>query len=216
MTLSLAALLLVQAATPAAQAAEILAGYAAKMICSTVFVSHRDPAAALLQDLARSAAAAYRVDSATRSVVASLGATARRAVFRDGLGCTLRPDTSSGPIAAWKSRPWPPRATGLWPAGERVDAVHLPAGVNRALLRRALDSAFAEPGPTGPRRTRAVVVAWNGRIVAERYAEGFDAAMPQIGWSATKSVTNAMVGILVKAGKLEVRRPVQAPEWQAT
>ena len=77
---------------PAQPPAGLIAGYAAKMLCSTVFVSHRDPAEALRQDLKLAAPIPYRVDSATRSVVAWIpGSEARRAVWRDGFGCSLRP-----------------------------------------------------------------------------------------------------------------------------
>jgi CubicO group peptidase (beta-lactamase class C family) len=54
------------------------------------------------------------------------------------------------------------------------------------------------------RRTRALVVVHGGRIVAERYAPGFDATMPLIGWSMAKMATNALVGIAVQNGKLNL------------
>ncbi len=209
-------LLLTPSTAHAQLSAEISAGYAAKMLCSTVFVSHRDAAEALRQDLALAAPVPYRVDQATRSVVAWLpGAAARRAVFRDGLGCTLRADSTlptRGSHGAAHARATGHRGA-LWPAGERVDTTHFPNGGRASRLRLALDSAFAEPGPTNPRRTRGIVIAWNGRIIAERYAPGYDAATPQLGWSMTKSVTNALVGILVKQGKLATDQPAAAPEW---
>lgn len=39
-------------------------------------------------------------------------------------------------------------------------------------------------------------------FIAERYAAGFDAAMPLLGWSMTKSVTAGLIGALVKEGRL--------------
>ena len=60
-----------------------------------------------------------------------------------------------------------------------------------------------------------VVVVHDGRIVAERYADGFDADTRQLGWSMAKSVTNAMVGRLVAEGTIlgDVRNDgVIAPE----
>jgi hypothetical protein len=63
-------------------------------------------------------------------------------------------------------------------------------------LSEALDHAFAE-STSGPRRfTKAVVVLHRGRVVGERYAPGVTPATPLIGWSMTKSVTNALLGIL--------------------
>jgi hypothetical protein len=52
------------------------------------------------------------------------------------------------------------------------------------------------------RRTHAVVIVHDGRVVAKRYAEGFGIDTPVHGWSATKSVNNALLGILVQQGKL--------------
>ena len=58
------------------------------------------------------------------------------------------------------------------------------------------------------------MVVHRGRIVAERYAPGFDAAMPLIGWSMTKAALNALVGLRVKDGKLAVTDKALLPEWR--
>ena len=86
------------------------------------------------------------------------------------------------------------------------------AKLNR--LDSVLDWAFTEPDPKHQRRTRAVVILHHGKIVAERYAPGFDQAMPLPGWSMAKSVVNALVGILVSRGKLDLDGPAPVPEWQ--
>jgi hypothetical protein len=65
------------------------------------------------------------------------------------------------------------------------------------------------------RRTpRALVVVHGGRIVAERYALGFDATMPLIGWSMAKMATNALAGIAVQDGKLDLANKELLPEWR--
>ncbi len=46
-----------------------------------------------------------------------------------------------------------------------------------------------------------MVVVRGGQLVAERYADGFDADTPQLGWSMSKSVTNLLVGRLVQQGE---------------
>jgi CubicO group peptidase (beta-lactamase class C family) len=82
-------------------------------------------------------------------------------------------------------------------------------------LSEALDHAFAE-SDSGPRRyTKAVVVLHRGRVVGERYAPGVTPATPLIGWSMTKSVTNALLGILVRNGKLDMQQPAPIAEWSA-
>jgi CubicO group peptidase (beta-lactamase class C family) len=107
------------------------------------------------------------------------------------------------------------RLDALWPEGERVETGSLPAGADEAALAKAIDAAFSEPDLVHPRRTRALVVVHGGRIVAERYAEGFHAAMPLIGWSMSKTVANALVGLRVKDGALAVGQNALLPEWRA-
>ncbi len=58
-----------------------------------------------------------------------------------------------------------------------------------------------------------MVVVKDGRLVAERYSPGFVKDMPLIGWSMSKSVTSALIGILVGQGKLDVKAPAPVPEW---
>ncbi len=197
--------------------AGLVTGYAAKMLCSTVFVAHRPAAEALREELKLAAPIPFRIDSGSRSVVAWVpGSEARRAVWREGLGCSLRSDSMLEPSRPVARMSMPAaRSIALWPAGERIDTTRLPEGVSAPKLRAALDAAFAEPSPANPKQTRGIVVAWNGRIIAERYAKGYSAGSPQLGWSMTKSVTNALVGILVREGKLAVDRPAPVPEWQA-
>jgi len=108
----------------------------------------------------------------------------------------------------------PPQPPGLafpttdWPTAD-------PPAAAAACLARELDRAFAEPDLERPVRTRAVVVVHGGRIVAERYGPGFTATTRLQGWSMTKSITNALVGILVRDKKLDVRAPAAVLEWQA-
>ncbi|HJR00772.1 MAG TPA: serine hydrolase, partial [Methylomirabilota bacterium] len=85
----------------------------------------------------------------------------------------------------------------------------------RAGLTAALAGAFAEPDGPPARRTHAVVVVHDGRVVAERYAAGFGVDTPVHGWSATKSVNNALLGILVRQGKLRMEDPAPVAAWQA-
>jgi CubicO group peptidase (beta-lactamase class C family) len=77
-----------------------------------------------------------------------------------------------------------------------------------------MDRHFAEPGPDKKKQTRAVVVVYDGHLVAERYAPGFHKGMPLLGWSMAKSVTSAVLGILVQKGMIDIRRPAPVPEWQ--
>jgi hypothetical protein len=188
--------------------------YKAKVLCSGVFVSGRDAEAVSGEDLAVEDLAPLRaidatVDWAGHSVQASfLGGMARTAVYRPGRGCALLAEgqAQAGEAPALSAGPAP---TENRPAEPPQD----PSRPGR--LAAALDWAFAEPDPARQRRTRAVVILQHGKLVAERYAPGFSADMPLAGWSLAKSVMNALVGVLVGEGRLDLAAPVAAPEWQA-
>jgi CubicO group peptidase (beta-lactamase class C family) len=61
--------------------------------------------------------------------------------------------------------------------------------------------------------TRAVVVIHHGKLVAERYMNGFSAATPLLSWSMAKSVTQAMLGIAVRRGLVDIDKPMGNPRW---
>jgi len=127
-----------------------------------------------------------------------------RAVYREGFGCYL--EYGEGPVDA-----------ALPPAESETRHALLPEIARGSLveaanpdLRLALDRAFAEPDRPPLRRTKAVVVVKDGQVIAERYAAGYGIDTPMLGYSATKSVTSALIGILVRQGKLAVNEPAQS------
>jgi CubicO group peptidase (beta-lactamase class C family) len=201
------------------QLAPMGAAYKAKILCSSVFVSQREPASVLNADLSADVHPLLRwvearVDGADRTTRASLfGLRERVAVYRERHGCALvhdemRPWVGVSLTAVPESRN---NNSMEWPEGEEVEAQAPSAG-----LAAALDWAFAEPDPQHLRRTRAVMVVHRGRIVAERYADGIAPDTPLIGWSMTKSVMNALVGVAVGQGRLALDRPVALRDWQTT
>src|SRR5262249_58840937 len=80
-------------------------------------------------------------------------------------------------------------------------------------LAAALDRAFAEPAAPPFKRTRAVVIVKDGRIIAERYAQGVGIDTPILGFSATKSAISALTGILVRKGMLALDAPAPVAAW---
>ena len=61
--------------------------------------------------------------------------------------------------------------------------------------------------------TRAITIAYKGQLVFERYADGITPTTRLLGWSCTKSVTNAFVGLLVGEGRLDVNQRMPVTEW---
>jgi hypothetical protein len=189
-------------------------GATSQGVCSGVFVSGLQPAEVYrLQQRPEPGmwavdwALRYRVDRTRREVSTDIaGAVPSRAVFREGRGCTL----------VWDRPPPQPLATAPSDptvladiAGPAMVAPQTPA------LRAALDAAFAEPGVGGPRATQAVVIVHDDRVIAERYAPGVGVDTQLDGHSMTKSVVNALLGVLVREGRVDVRTRAAAPEWSA-
>ena len=81
-------------------------------------------------------------------------------------------------------------------------------------LKAALDHAFEEPDEPPFRRTRAVVVVHDGKVIAERYATGVGVDTPLLGFSMTKSVINALIGVLTQQGLVTPSMPAPIPEWR--
>ena len=81
-------------------------------------------------------------------------------------------------------------------------------------LEAALDRVFAETAQPPYRRVKAIVILHDGKLVAERYAPGYNADTPILGYSLAKSVTNALIGILVRQKKLSVEQLAPVPEWR--
>jgi CubicO group peptidase (beta-lactamase class C family) len=210
----------------AGQTGPIGSGFVAKYICSSTFISGRDPAPVFAEDVKPAnplaAFAGFTIDHAEKSVTGNLyGLFDLKAIHREGCGCSLVVGTTAEEMRAQKLVPpgfadnRPRHREDLpWPAGSAATEVSQVEGIDMARLEKAVDAAFAEPGPDNLRKTRAVVVVHDGRLVAERYAPGFHKDMPLLGWSMSKSVTNALVGILVKQGKLDIMQPAPVAEWR--
>lgn len=194
--------------------ATIGTAYVAKILCSGVFVSQRDPAVIVGSDLAIDDIDVLRhldarVDREARAVTADIfGLARRKAVFREGRGCAVM--HGGAELSQATVRAAMPQAP-VDAAMPRTDALETRADPR---FQGALDWAFSEPDPAFPRRTRAVVVLHQGRVAAERYAEGFTRDTPLAGWSMTKSVTHALAGILAREGRISLADPVPIAEWQ--
>ena len=102
--------------------------------------------------------------------------------------------------------PWP---TDEWPRAE------LPEGLDRAAFEEHVKALFSSKGRGGFADTRALLVVHGGRLVFERYAEGFGAESRFQSWSMAKSVTNALTGVLVRQGRLELDQPAPIAAWSA-
>jgi CubicO group peptidase (beta-lactamase class C family) len=197
----------------------VMAGMAAKTMCSCVFVTGRDPQSVRDKELQvfpglSSATIVVHEDS---TVTATVFWKTSKAIFRKGLGCTLLAQQSEEQVRAQPATLPKPLSinqdTIAWPTGNgTTDSTH--PKVNYTKVRQALDEAFEETDPDRPLNTHAVIIIYDGMIVGEQYAEGFDQHSRLMGWSMTKSITNALVGILVKEDKLNIDQPAPVSAWR--
>lgn len=187
--------------------AQIGVGYKTKVLCSEVLVAGReyddvlntnffgiDP---LLEYVN------LDVDREKNIVSGSLwGLGSSKAVYRDGLGCTI--DIGEGVSTVEIS----PSATGQQNTQE-YEITYRPE------IQTAIDALFDDDKLTHPIKTRGVVVIQDGKIVGEKYTEGFGPATRQQSWSMSKGVTQALVGILAKKELLSLDDTNLMTDWKA-
>lgn len=193
---------------------KVATGFVADILCAETFVSGLDirrnfsetndamPGTSLI-----TWAMDYQVDRVRKDVTVTLFGIGRsHAVYREGLGCTLEQGAAIADVAV----PADDRQPALLPeiAGPAIVPPQSPE------LAAALDRAFAEPARPPYRRTRAAVVMKAGRIIAERYADGIGPETPLLGFSMTKSVISALIGVLVRQGKLRLDGPAPVVAWK--
>ncbi|MEP7296011.1 MAG: serine hydrolase [Burkholderiales bacterium] len=195
------------------RAALTATGYISHQLCSAVFIAKQDPTLYYRQAIEPMAGpmaflASHTVDREHAEVRATVAGMAEsRAAYRAPYGCI---NATDGLPATTFLPPEPGE-----PASPLLAAIAGAGTVEPAdpALRSALDHAFDEPS-TGPlRQTHAVVVVHRDRVIAERYAAGIGVETPLAGWSATKSVTNALLGILVRQGRLDMQAPAAIADW---
>ena len=193
---------------------KVATGFVADILCSETFVSGLDPKRDFTETTDAMPgtglitwAMEYRVDREHKDVTVTLFGIGRsHAVYREGLGCTL----DHGAPLADVTEPPDDKQSALLPeiAGPGIVPPQSPS------LAAALDRAFAEPAQPPYRRTRAVVVMKSGRVIAERYADGIGPETPLLGFSMTKSVVSALIGVLVRQGKLKLDGPAPVAAWK--
>lgn len=197
----------------------IATGYAAKNMCSCVFLANRSPEQIQNQDLNFSFVrfTKSKVDRSKQMVTASLGGFFKRsAVYKKGFGCSLiYPDFPASfddfnelDCEIDDRRLKIPNDT-----HNNQNMIVPKWDVDQSRLEKAVHSAF-DVGGIQEKKTRSVVIFHHGKLIAEQYLEGFDSTTLQLGWSMAKSVTNAITGILVKDGLISIDDQAPIDAWK--
>jgi CubicO group peptidase (beta-lactamase class C family) len=194
----------------------IITGYAAKNLCSDVFVSGRDQKDVEAVDLNFSFIkyAKNDVDTADRSVTSRFLWGKSEAIYRDGFGATLVRGTTE---EALRQKKFPlsverqyNQDTIPWPMGNILPDTA--PYIDKQALEKIATKLITDNGYTGD--AFAFMVLHKGIPVAEAYKPQYNKNTRFVSWSMAKSFTNALVGILVGEGKLDIHRQADIAEWK--
>lgn len=99
-----------------------------------------------------------------------------------------------------------------WPTQEWPEAA-LPSGADAGRIEAVCEELFEEPKSDATGETRALIVVHRGRLVVERYSSEYDRDSTHVSWSMAKSISHALVGILVGRGRLDIEQTGSVPAW---
>jgi CubicO group peptidase (beta-lactamase class C family) len=190
------------------------ANYTAKIICSNVVLTGRDPDDVLKVDVQAPGhpllkLMRYSIDERSGTTVVRTGLFG---FIGKGLafgtkerGCTTVPDARQLGIVGARDAFIAPEVelSGQeWPQGSTVNVEN----------NQELEAVLNDPALVGE-GMRAIVIVKDGRIIAERYGDGFDEETPLLGWSMTKTVTAALIGVAQKRGYLSIDDKLGIADW---
>jgi CubicO group peptidase (beta-lactamase class C family) len=104
----------------------------------------------------------------------------------------------------------PNRLKPEWPSPDWKIVKPESVGVTSAKLKLVEEYAFTRTGDETDRkgrRTDAVVILRNGKLIYEKYARNFTENKVHLTWSVTKSILQTMYGIAVKQGLIKLDDP---------
>lgn len=215
-----------QDSNPTRQDLALAAGYKAMFTCSATFNGDKTPEQIAQDELdniyedygpAMAQTPDAIIDATTKSVSVLFAddMPPRLSVWREHLGCTALPQGAK--IEAAKYLPhvkFKPLKTNteniLWPMGDKLPNTQLPTEVNSTDLESTIDKAL-QAGFGGA--TTAVLITQNGRILSERYKEGFDKDTSQRTWSVAKSIAASVIGAAQQDGILNVKDKAGLESW---
>jgi len=195
---------------------DLISGFSAKSVASGHFIDHRS-----LETIQKNDNDIPKVDWATNTIndankfVTSnvYGLKERKAIYREGLGATLINDEFD------VNKPYDvPKRNFIknnlpFPYGDNEPKDTVFSTIDYHKLNAAVANAFDKKGEKN-KRTRSVIVIYKDKIIAEKYADGFNKNSKILGWSMTKSLTATYFGILQKQGKINIMKPAPIAAWQ--
>lgn len=195
---------------------EVVSSYAAKKVCSCTFISDRTQESIEAEDLARSplGIASSTIDRENKRVTTSVfGMHKKVAEYRENLGCVLIQGKDDFNVHFPSTTIQYNNPDSLpFPYGDQIIDAQMD-NVDYEKLKAAADGYFDENGAMTEKKTRAILVLHKDTLLYERYAQGYDKDTEMLGWSMTKSIMNAHVGMRVLDGAVSIEDDNLFPEW---
>lgn len=180
---------------------KIVTSYSAKRLCQTVFILERDYSE-LKPYIDETDPVSYlvniHVDKAQKFVETSLIFNNRFFSIK-----SIAHFTEFGCIIDQKP-------TGFTREKIFKESLPLKKGDVSTKVKEIIDNQFTNK----KLKTDAIILSVNGTILYEKYDRGYSESSLHIGWSMSKSVLNALIGIRIKQGKLSLNDKILAKEWK--
>jgi len=196
----------------------IITGYAAKNLCSNVFVSGRQAVYIEAIDLNFSFIKLVKnnVNYNEKSVISRFLWGRSKAIYRDGFGATLLRDVHEEALRKSvypaDTNPGYDQESTVWPLGNIIPDTII-TGIDKSAIVEIINRLVTDNAYNG--NVFASIVLHQGIPVAEAYKPEFNFETRFLSWSMAKGFTNALVGILVKQGKIDISQQADIDEWKA-
>ena len=195
---------------------DIISGFAAKSITSHYFIGHRDIEYTEAEDnlvptMGMASNELLISEKLTNSNV--FGFKERTALYRDGVGSVLIPAEKKIEKASLAKPNRNITVTNFaYPYGDLPQKDTIFQNINYKKLNKVINSAFVDEEGIA-KKTRSVLVIYKGQIIEEEYINGFDEKSMILGWSMAKSITSAVIGVMVKEKKVSLNQINLFEEW---
>ncbi len=190
----------------------ILAGYSAKNMASSIYVADRtlDFTDKTDNNFSPINLADDKINVDEKSTSSSdFGLLTRKAFYRDGLGAVLSLEDEDLKKEYLSPKRATPDNITPFPYGNAPQKDSVFGNIDYLKLNETLSVLFDSVN-----KTRAAVVVYKNKIIAERYADGFTKDSKILGWSMTKSIVSTLFGVLENQNKMDVFGKAPFESWQ--
>ncbi len=176
---------------------EIVNAYASRIACTCHFEGNRSLENIVENELSYFpiSLSSLEINPEEQSVTSKVfGLQARRSYYHKGHGCNYNSSPNFHVKSASSSSTIVPFIS--------PDKKHIET------LDSVMSKYFLE------HKMRSLLIIRNDTIEYEKYAEGLKRETPQLGWSMTKSLSSALIGIAIKDSLFDLETKSLFPEWQ--